>query len=26
MREVLYRGRPPREAVEALMLRTLKRE
>jgi glycerol-3-phosphate dehydrogenase (NAD(P)+) len=26
MREVLYRGRPPREAVEALMLRSLKRE
>ena len=26
MRDVLYRGRPPREAVEALMLRTLKRE
>ena len=26
MREVLYRGRSPREAVEALMLRTLKRE
>ena len=26
MREVLYRGRTPREAVEALMLRTLKRE
>jgi glycerol-3-phosphate dehydrogenase (NAD(P)+) len=26
MRQVLYRGRPPREAVEALMLRTLKRE
>ena len=26
MREVLYRGLPPREAVEALMLRTLKRE
>ena len=26
MREVLYRGRPPREAVEALMLRMLKRE
>ena len=26
MREVLYRGRPPRDAVDALMLRTLKRE
>jgi glycerol-3-phosphate dehydrogenase (NAD(P)+) len=26
MREVLYRGRPPREAVDALMLRSLKRE
>jgi glycerol-3-phosphate dehydrogenase (NAD(P)+) len=26
MREVLYRGRTPREAVEALMLRALKRE
>jgi glycerol-3-phosphate dehydrogenase (NAD(P)+) len=26
MREVLHRGRPPREAVEALMLRSLKRE
>jgi glycerol-3-phosphate dehydrogenase (NAD(P)+) len=26
MREVLYRGRPPRQAVEALMLRTLKKE
>jgi glycerol-3-phosphate dehydrogenase (NAD(P)+) len=26
MREVLYRGLPPREAVEALMLRSLKRE
>jgi glycerol-3-phosphate dehydrogenase (NAD(P)+) len=26
MREVLYRGRPPRAAVDALMLRTLKRE
>jgi glycerol-3-phosphate dehydrogenase (NAD(P)+) len=26
MREVLYAGKPPREAVDALMLRTLKRE
>ena len=26
MREVLYRGRAPREAVDALMLRSLKRE
>jgi glycerol-3-phosphate dehydrogenase (NAD(P)+) len=26
MRAVLYEGRPPREAVDALMLRTLKRE
>jgi glycerol-3-phosphate dehydrogenase (NAD(P)+) len=26
MREVLYRGRPPRAAVDELMLRTLKRE
>jgi glycerol-3-phosphate dehydrogenase len=26
MREVLYAGKPAREAVEELMLRTLKRE
>jgi glycerol-3-phosphate dehydrogenase (NAD(P)+) len=26
MKAVLYQGRPPREALEALMLRSLKRE
>jgi glycerol-3-phosphate dehydrogenase (NAD(P)+) len=26
MRAVLYQGRPPREAVDALMIRSLKRE
>jgi glycerol-3-phosphate dehydrogenase (NAD(P)+) len=26
MKEVLYGGKPPREAVDELMLRTLKRE